>query len=162
MKLSEVADLLTMASAYDGRKPAEVTTRAWAAALDDNITFADAKTIVIEHYARTRDWIMPADVNAASRQIRHARTSVMASPQPPEALDGIPERENAWRRAYVRLIGDGLTEAEADARACAEHGVTRPAIEAAPRPVAALTGTHKPTCTCGCLTRPIRPEERRA
>ena len=162
MKLSEVADLLTMASAYDGRKPAEVTTRAWAAALDDNITFADAKTIVIEHYARTRDWIMPADVNAASRQIRHARTSVMASPQPPETLDGIPAREQAWTRAYIRLIGDGMTEAEADAQACAEHGVTRPAIEAAPRPVAALTGTHKPTCTCGCLTRPLAKHERRA
>lgn len=162
MKLSEVADLLTMASAYDGRKPAVTTVEAWAAALDDNIAFADAKAIVIEHYARTRDWLMPADVNAASRQIRHARTSVIATPQPPEALDGIPAREHAWRRAYIRLVGDGLTEAEADAQACAEHGVTRPAIEAAPRPVAALTGTHKGGCTCGCLTRPIRAEERRA
>ena len=40
------------------------------------------------------------------------------------------------------------------------EAASRPAIEAAPRPVAALTGTHKPACTCGCLTRPLAKHER--
>ena len=161
MKPSEVADLLLMASAYDNRKPAEITTRAWAAALDENILYADAQSIVIEHYANTRDWIMPADINTRSRQIRQARTRDMRSPEPPEALEGIPEREHAWTRAYVRLIGDGLTESEADAQACAEHGVTRAQLDAAPRPVQAAIEGHRASCRCGCLTRPVRAEEGR-
>lgn len=136
----------------------------WSDALGD-VSFVTAQEVVRDMAANRTSAgrsVTPGDVREAVRTTRNARLAVMASPQPPEALDGIPAREQAWTRAYIRLIGDGLTEAEADAQACAEHGVTRPAIEAAPRPVAALTGTHKPTCTCGCLTRPIRPEERRA
>ena len=104
--------------------------------------------------------VTPGDVREAVRTIRNARLAVMRTPEPPETLEGIPAREIGWQQTYRRLIGDGLTEAEADAQACAEHGVTRPAIEAAPRPVAALTGTHKPACTCGCLTRPLAKHER--
>lgn len=132
MKLSEVAAVLTVAAAYDGRKAAEVTSRAWAAALDDNITFADAQAIVIEHYAETRDWIMPADINARSRRIRRSRITAALDPQPPAELESDQIRERAWSATYRRLIGDGLTETDAEARADHEHGVTRAAIEADP------------------------------
>lgn len=135
----------------------------WADALHD-VSFVTAQEVV-RSMAATRTSggrsIVPGDVREAVRQVRHDRTKDMRSPEPPEALDGIPAREQAWVRAYVRLIGDGLTESEADAQACAEHGVTRAAIEAAPRPVKELAGTHKGGCKCGCLTRPIRAEEKR-
>lgn len=135
----------------------------WADALTD-VPFVTAQEVVRDMAAtRTSGGrsVVPGDVREAVRRIRADRVKDMRSPEPPEALEGNPVRENAWRVAYVRLIADGLTEAQADVQACAEHGVTRPAVEASPRPVTAILGTHKTGCPCGCLTRPIRSEERR-
>lgn len=161
MTPAEAAIVLGWAAAIDGREESEIAAQAWAGALDPRLTVADAKWIITDHYKRETWKVMPAHINERYKAVRHDRTKGMRSPEPPEALDGIPEREQAWTRAYVRLIGDGLTEAEADVRACAEHGVTRAVIEAAPRPVTAVLTAHKAACRCGCLTRPIRAEERR-
>lgn len=134
----------------------------WADALSD-VSFVTAQEVV-RNMAATRTSggrsVTPGDVREEVRVIRHARLRDIKSPEPPEQLDGNPTRENAWRLAYVRLIGDGMTEAEADARACEEHGVTRAQLDAAPRPVLAVIEGHKARCSCGCLTRPISKHER--
>jgi len=136
---SEAAALLTYAAAYDNRTISEIAARAWAEALDPRTMFDDGRRIVVEHYSRTRDWIMPADINAASRTIRLARLDRMQTPEPPSSLDAddIPA-QLAWQRAYRGAIGDGHDEDAADRIANATVNVTRIQIEAAPRPVAAL------------------------
>lgn len=161
MRPSEATALLTVAASLDNRTIGEAAARAWAETIEPTVTLVDATRIVYEHYASTREWIMPADINRRSREIRDARLRDMKTPEPPEALEGVPARELGWQRSYRRLVADGLTEAQADVQACAEHGVDRPAVEASPRPLTAILGTHKVGCPCGCLTRPIRTEERR-
>lgn len=134
----------------------------WADALED-VSYPTAQEVVrAMAKARTsgQRWVTPGDIAAEVARIRKARTDVMASPQPPESLEGHPGRELAWRREYVRLIGDGLTEAEADAGACERVGTVRPALTTAPRPVQAALDGHKATCRCGCLTRPLTARER--
>lgn len=132
----------------------------WADALHD-VSYVTAQEVV-RSMAATRTSagrsVTPGDVRDAVRSIREARLRGIKTPEPPEELDGNPLRENAWRREYERLIGDGLTEAEADAQACAEHGVTRAQLDAAPRPVQAAIEGHRASCRCGCLTRPVRAE----
>lgn len=71
MNPSEAANLLAMAAAYDGRmrlsNTAEIQVQAiaWAAALDERITFDAGRELVIEHYAASREVIMPANLNQA-------------------------------------------------------------------------------------------------
>lgn len=135
----------------------------WADALQDvpfETAFEVAKTMVRERTSTSRA-VVPADIRAKVEEIRKQRIAVMAAPQPPETLDGHTRREIEWRKAYVRHIGDGLSEAEADRRACAEVGVVRPDLQIAPRPVTAVLEGHKAACGsgCGCLTRPVRREE---
>lgn len=161
MTPAEAAIVLGYAASIDGREESDAAADGWSKTLDPRLSVKDAAWIVMDHYKRETWKVMPAHINERYKQVRHDRTKDMRSPEPPEALDGIPAREQAWVCAYVRLIGDGLTESEADTQACAEHGVTRAAIEAAPRPVKELASTHKGGCKCGCLTRPIRAEEKR-
>ena len=162
MNLDDTGTLLAKIAAIDNRVVDEYTILGWQELLA-NISLPNALDALNEHRRNSPGvYLEPGHILAGARLARNRNLDRMKTPEPPETLEGIPAREIGWQQTYRRLIGDGMTEAEADAQACAEHGVTRPAIEATPRPVAALTGTHKPTCTCGCLTRPIRPEERRA
>ena len=71
MTPAEAAQLLAMAAAYDGRmrltSPDEIAiqAQAWAAALDERITFDQGRELVIDHYASSREVIMPANINQA-------------------------------------------------------------------------------------------------
>lgn len=137
----------------------------WADALAD-VSFVTAQEVVRDMAAtRTSGGrsVVPGDVRESVRLLRHSRTKDMRTPEPPEALEGDPRREIEWQRVYRTAIGDGQNETQADSTACVALRVTRPAIEAAPRPVTAMLTSHKGACSsqCGCLTRPIRAEERR-
>lgn len=158
---STAAALLAWASATDNRDPDnETAARAWADALDDDVTIADGKAAISAHRASTDAWLMPSHINAGVRAIRRQRLDRMTTPQPPETLDGSPVRELAWQRAYRAAIGDGRTEGEAMAAACTAVGIPTPApTVTAPRPVEALTRGHGRQCGCGCLERPIRAAE---
>lgn len=68
----EAAVLLAHASGYDNRKEDKYASRAWSIALAD-VDFQDAQTAIDQHYAKTRDWIMPADVIAGVRAIESDR-----------------------------------------------------------------------------------------
>jgi hypothetical protein len=61
MSPADAAKLLTIASAYDNRKPDADQARAWALILDD-IRFEDAQAVVVEHFRRSRTWLMPVDI----------------------------------------------------------------------------------------------------
>jgi hypothetical protein len=163
MTPAESGALLLFASAFDNRQPSEPAALAWSEALDERVTLADARGIIAEHYARSRDWIMPSDINVRGLALRKTRLDRIETPQPPETIDPDDVARNIrWTRAYVRLVGDGIPEVEATAKACAEVGVNVPAqLEAVRRPEYARLAmlAHGPQCQCGCLTKPIRPEE---
>lgn len=161
MNLAETGTLLAKIATIDSRKVDQLTIVAWHELLQ-TVSLANAMDALREHRTTCPGvWVEPGHILAGAKAARRQNLDRMRSPEPPESLNGAPAREIGWQQTYRRLIGDGLTEPEADAQACAEHGVTRAAIEAAPRPVKELTGTHKGGCKCGCLTRPIRAEEKR-
>lgn len=65
----------------------------------------------------------PPDVLRMVRRIRGARIQDRVPPAPPVALD--PRGERDFGRAYLRALGDGATEEQADALACERLGVRR-------------------------------------
>lgn len=139
MTPAEAAAVLSKCAAFDNRTPTESAARAWAEAVDSNVTLTDALAIVADHYARESRWIMPADINGASKRIRRARLDVMKTPEPPAALD--PEDVDGWRvwsRAYRSAIGDGRSERQASEIACAAVGIPVPEEITTVRPVAHL------------------------
>jgi hypothetical protein len=83
MTPAEAAKLLTIASAYDNRKPDADQARAWALILDD-IRYEDAQVVVIEHFRRSRDWLMPVDIIGAVKRIRAKRIAEHPPVIPPE------------------------------------------------------------------------------
>ena len=139
MNAADAQTLLAMAAAYDNRTASAIAARAWSKALNDVVNLADAEAVLVEHYARTRDWVMPSDINNGVTLIRRNRTSRIETPQPPETIDGDDvARQIEWVRAYTRHVGDGMDDDTAFSAACDSVGVRLPALESAPRPVGAL------------------------
>lgn len=119
MKPTEAAALLTIAAAYDNRKPDADQAKAWAMALD-GLRFEDCREVIVEHYRRSREWLMPVDVVTGVRRMREKR---IAEYGPIELPPGFDADDTA---AYARLIqearrqiGDGTL-------------VSRPSIEVGP------------------------------
>lgn len=98
MTPGEAVTILAMAAAYDGRM--RVTNRdeiriqaeAWAAALDEHITYDDARALVIEHYAHSRDVLMPTDINTAWWRKRREIMRTHVDPIP----EADPDDVTAW------------------------------------------------------------------
>lgn len=94
MKHSEVAALLLAVKAVDDRiTNDDARVKAWAAILDERVTFAHARDALVAHYRRETRPIMPADVNAHAKALRDreheheqrlAITSSAGVPMPPE------------------------------------------------------------------------------
>lgn len=111
MKPTEAAALLTIAAAFDNRKPDADQAKMWALALD-GIRFEDARDVIIAHYRRTRDWLMPVDVSDGVRRLRHARLDAYGPIPAPVGID--PDDTDAYRRAFKatqRAIADGMLTA---------------------------------------------------
>lgn len=128
MTPQEAAVVLGKCAAYDNRRPDPATTAAWAEALDPNLTLADALAIVRDHYAESRDWIMPADINHRSRDIRRQRIKNALNNQTltTDGLGDEPHLEIAWRKALMRGLGDGLDLDAASSAAWQSIGRTPP------------------------------------
>lgn len=128
MTPQEAAVVLGKCAAYDNRRPDPATTAAWAEALDPNLTLADALAIVRDHYAESRDWIMPADINHRSRDIRRQRikNAERISPVLPEGLEDEPIVERRWIDVAKENIRAGMPRGQAEARAWRAIGRTPP------------------------------------
>ena len=72
MNLTQTAQLLTLAAAYDQRTIGEVDVRAWADLLG-GVEYADAQQAVKTHYATETRRVMPVDVIRGARRIADER-----------------------------------------------------------------------------------------
>lgn len=107
MKPTEAAALLTIAAAYDNRKPDVDQAKAWAMALD-GLRFEDCREVVVEHYRRSREWLMPVEVVSGVKRLREKRLAQSAPVQPPPGLD--PDDTagyQQWLREVRASIADG-------------------------------------------------------
>ena len=102
MKPTEAAALLTIAAAYDNRKPDADQAKAWAMALDD-LRFEDCRTVIVEHYKRSREWLMPVDVVQGVRRLREKRLADYG-PLPAPAVD--PDDTERYQREEARIRRD--------------------------------------------------------
>lgn len=109
MTPTEAAALLTVAAAFDNRKPDPDAATAWALALD-GIRFHDARDVIVQHYRDSRDWIMPADVIKGVNRVRIKRLEAFDSAtrlEPPAHLADNPGAEIAWFKAIRDRVMDG-------------------------------------------------------
>ncbi|WP_276670261.1 hypothetical protein [Schaalia cardiffensis] len=138
MTPQEAAIVLAKCSAFDNRQPSQAAATAWGETIDEDVTLQDALTIVRDHYANSRDWIMPADINRISRQLRRQRITTVIDNRVivPEGLGDEPALEAEWRARMTRAVGDGLTLDEAKAQAWREiHRLPPPELPESPRTI---------------------------
>lgn len=104
MTPAEVAALLTAAKSLDDRvTPDKPRTAGWCATLDEDLTFDDARTFLVDHYRTETRAIMPADINIRWRAVKRTRAEEAAARQLLDAPDGVPMPEHL--REIVRRIG---------------------------------------------------------
>ena len=76
MNRSDIATLHALITTLDGRfQVDELKVEAWYETLDDDLPFQIAKTIVINHYGDTADYITPSHLNKTWRTMRVNETA---------------------------------------------------------------------------------------
>lgn len=106
MNTQEAAALLSIAAAFDNRKPDPDAAKAWAVVLD-GLRFEDCRDAIVAHYKASSEWLMPQAVIAGVKRIRAKRISE-AVIEPPRDVD--PDDTLAYRRALrdaTRAAADG-------------------------------------------------------
>lgn len=141
-RLEVATALLMKCSAFDNRKPDPATIAAWAEALDESVTLQDGLAIITSHYANSREWIMPADVNRIHRQIQRQRIETVLTSSAhtiPEGLGDTPRLEIEWGRYLRRAVEQGHSLEEAKVIAWEKIGKPAPqALPEHPRDTASL------------------------
>lgn len=112
----EAVALLAFASGHDHRKRDDDTAAAWAEALAD-INYEDARSVILNHYRTSTDWLMVAHIVNGVRALESAR--IAAAPnldelEPPESVTSLPDGDQftaaylAWRKEQARRVRRGL------------------------------------------------------
>jgi hypothetical protein len=111
MKPTEAAALLTIAAAYDNRKPDPDAAKAWAMALD-GLRFEDCREAIVTHYRHSREWMMPVDVVTGVKALRRNRVLAFGPlPEPPASIDpNDTAAYSRWLDETTRAIADGRLE----------------------------------------------------
>lgn len=131
MNEKEAAQVLAACAAYDQRRPDPAQAQAWAAALDPVLSVPYAVAIVARHYANSRDWIMPADINRAATDLRRRRVKEFKATHGDVVPEGLGALEDAhveltWRKALLTAVAAGATREQAEAYAWQTIGRTPP------------------------------------
>jgi hypothetical protein len=106
MTPTEAAALLTVAAAFDNRKPDADAAKAWSITLGD-LPFFDCRDAIVAHYQKTDIWLMPSHIIAAVRKIRRDRLEDAPALTPPPGLDPIETIE--WLKGARARIAAGET-----------------------------------------------------
>lgn len=104
MTPAEAQALLTVAAAFDNRKPDPDAATAWSIALD-GYRFEDCRDAIVAHYRASSEWLMPAKVITEVKRIRAKRIEDHPPLTPPPDLD--PVETCAWLREQRWRIGNG-------------------------------------------------------
>jgi hypothetical protein len=104
MTPAEAAALLAVAAAFDNRKPDADAAQAWSVALD-GYRFSDCRDVIVSHYRKANDWLMPNHVITEVKRLREKRLHVAGDPTPPSNMT--PLETIAWLRDARRSIADG-------------------------------------------------------
>lgn len=104
MTPAEAQVLLSMAAAFDNRKPDPDAAKAWAAALD-GLPFEDCRVALIEHFKTSTEYLMPVMIRTAVKRMRAKRIEAHPPLTPPPGLD--VAETNRWLKEARRRIGDG-------------------------------------------------------
>ena len=104
MNPAEAQALLTVAAAFDNRKPDADAAKAWSVALD-GMRFEDCRDAIVAHYRGSSEWLMPAKVITEVKRIRAKRIEDHPPLTPPAGLD--PVATNRWIREQRWRIGNG-------------------------------------------------------
>lgn len=119
MTPAEAAALLTIAAAFDNRKPDADAARAWSLALD-GYRFEDCRDAVVAHYRSSSEWLMPQKVLTEVKRIRRQRLLDYGPLNPPASLD--PDDTEAYARwiyTAQTAIADGNPPTREEMRALA-------------------------------------------
>lgn len=109
MTPEEMFQVLSTAAAYDARltpptkADAMVRARAWAAAVPEAMPVDLAMETVVKHYSRTRDQIMPADLNEAYRIRRDRDRAELEAAERASGERGVPMPEHV-RQQFQALM----------------------------------------------------------
>lgn len=111
MTPAEAQVLLSMAAAFDNRKPDADTARAWSAVLD-GLRFDDCRDALIEHYKTSTEYLMPVMIRRGVKRLRSARMDNYGPIPAPDHLGALADAD--FDRAYdeyidetMRAIADG-------------------------------------------------------
>jgi hypothetical protein len=136
MTPTEAAALLTIAAAFDNRKPNEEAATAWAAALN-GLPFDDCRDAVLEYYREEREWLMPVEIVKRVRKKHHERIEAgLKGIQPPASVDAIEDHDEhdrayrAWLQETRERLARGLpVERELHVVAAVEPGEHKAYLE---------------------------------
>lgn len=111
----EVRALLAVAMGYDNRKPGDANILAWMTAAEiGRWTFDSAREAIHQHYAHSRDFLMPADITARVKAMREDEV-LRANAALPPADD--PEAAKRHRSIVDRIFGMPSQQAQESAKA---------------------------------------------
>lgn len=113
MTPADAGRLLAIAASVDNRKPDPDAALAWSVMLD-GYRFEDCRDVIVEHYRRSREWLMPSDIINAVRRLRDKRLAEAPAPIPPPDLT--PMQTIAWIKVARRRIADGEPVVESEGR----------------------------------------------
>lgn len=114
MDLREAFQLLTLASARDGRTVDKEVASVWAEDLR-NVNIADAVEAATMHYRESTAWLMPNHVIANVRRIRerHEREDrIQRQLNPPPAPAGDPNGIEIYRAEVARLNAERAAQTQ--------------------------------------------------
>lgn len=86
MNLADTAQLLLLASGYDGRELSETETHAWHEVIG-HLRYDDAAEAIVTHYTHQSKRVMPADVMKACRAAAQDRAMRAELPATPAVAD---------------------------------------------------------------------------
>jgi len=130
VNLSETADLLSAMSAFDRRTIGDGDVIAWQAILPD-AAFADCLEAVKQHYAENTEWMMPAHVRRAVRDMASQREAAARATGWAPGQAGVPRGQALPEAARgERLALSDLPAAVADLVARVRAGLPEGSQEA--------------------------------
>lgn len=105
MTPGDMADVLTAAGVYDGRKIAEADVAAWHLAVGD-LERDDALAAVVRHYGHSTDWLKPARLRQLCQDIRNERAAAQRHEVRalPSRFEPDPERDNRISRGIQQGV----------------------------------------------------------